>query len=134
MALLSGQRLVRVLALETVMEFYCLKSPARLRVAAGIHAWGDRLIEGPLVILILITGALLLAERWPGTPILWLKIALGTGAALVNLYCIALTHKRLRDDADDAALSTWTRKVIQTGYAMPVGLLVFAMGVSMTNQ
>ena len=94
MALLSGQRLVRVLALETVMEFYAF--------AAIEQGEGD---------------------------------AIDFKMELRRNIHLALWHAMIAcDDADDAALSTWTRKVIQTGYAMPVGLLVFAMGVSMTNQ
>lgn len=125
---------IGVLGLETVMELYCRKSPERLRTAAGVHAWGDRLVEGPLVIVVIVTGALLLAERWQvASPLLLLKAGLGLVAALVNLYCLCLTHMRLLDAADDAALVRWTRKVALTGYAIPVVLLSFAMGISLSQ-
>lgn len=124
---------IGVLGLETVMELYCRRFPERLRTAAGIHAWGDRFVEGPLVTLVLISGALLLIDRWPGTPLLWLKVGVGLAAALVNIYCLGLTHWRLRDIADETALASWTHKIALTGYAIPGVLLAFVLGIALSH-
>lgn len=113
-------------AAESVLELSRTDSATR-RLVASVHAWIDRLFEGPLLVLVLVTGAMLLARAWPAPPLLLLKVGAGMVAVLVNLLCMVLVQRRARA-GDDAQLQALTRQIRLTGLAIPFGLLALVIG------
>lgn len=114
------------IAAESVLELYTSDSSTR-RLVAAVHAWIDLLFEGPLVALVLITGALLLARVWPASPILLVKVGAGLVTVIVNLVCMVLVRRRAKT-GDDADMRRLTRKIRLTGLAIPFGLLALIIG------
>lgn len=120
-----------LLAMETVMELYIRKperSEAR-KAVAKIHALSDQLFELPAITVTLVTGVMLLAQSWPPTPLLLLKVLLGGSAILVNYWCYSFVRQRARDTASDAQRIHWTRCIAWTGWAMIPGMLAFVIGL-----
>ncbi|MGD8357395.1 MAG: hypothetical protein PVG42_04995 [Lysobacterales bacterium] len=98
-------------------------------IIARVHRWIDLLCEGPAVITIFVTGGLLLTRVWPAPPLLLVKIVLGSIVLLVNLYCVGLVFARAAEQ-DTTRFRRLTQKVRMTGYAIPLGLIAFVIGLS----
>lgn len=85
-----------VVATEAVIEV----APFRLRelhpAAIRFHFWIDLLVELPLVLAVVATGAALAFTIDPFTPLHWAKIGLGGLAVAVNLFCIVVVVRRGR--------------------------------------
>src|SRR5262249_22181211 len=73
-----------LVASELIMEAVCCDD-ASARQAAVIHFWLDVLLEVPLVLGIVATGAVLLARAWPPSGVLLAKLALAATAIGCNL-------------------------------------------------
>ncbi|MBV8666863.1 MAG: hypothetical protein JO269_10310 [Burkholderiaceae bacterium] len=115
-----------VISAETVLELM-QRDPASRRFIAAVHGWIDILFEGPLVALVLITGAMLLARTWPASPLLLTKVAAGMVGVIVNVICIVLVRLRVKA-SDDARVLTLTKQIRLTGLAIPFGLYALVVG------
>ncbi|CAE6851650.1 hypothetical protein R75461_07503 [Paraburkholderia nemoris] len=115
-----------LIAAEAVLELR-EHEPAERRLIASIHAWIDILIEVPLIALVLVTGAMLLARAWPAPPLLMLKVGAGLIAVVANLICVVLVRARVKA-TDDACVSKLTRQIRFTGLATPFGLAAMIIG------
>jgi len=118
---------VGVLGCETVMELVARDAAAR-RLVARIHQWIDILFEAPLVVTVLVTGAVLLARTWPPSTLLLVKIGAAMIGILANVVCFRFVQARVKAGSDDAVIA-WTRKVALTGYAMPFVLIALGIGL-----
>ena len=85
-----------VVATEAVIEIY----PFRRREIHGatirLHYWIDLLVEGPLVLAVVVTGATLLFLVSPITPLHLVKVSFAGAAVAVNIFCIAVVVRRGR--------------------------------------
>jgi hypothetical protein len=115
-----------VIAAETALELH-EREPAGRRLIASVHAWIDILLEGPLIALVLVTGAMLLARAWPAPPLLMLKVGAALIGVVANLICIVLVRARVKA-TDDARVSKLTRQIRLTGLAVPFGLAAMIIG------
>jgi hypothetical protein len=117
-----------LLAAETVMELH----PRSVQAAgpiATIHKWIDLLFEGPIVLLVLITGGLLLASHWPAPPLLLAKVGLALVPIAANLYCIPLVLGRANTTDEDRARRL-SRRIKMTGATIPFGIAAFIIGIA----
>ncbi|MCC6195779.1 MAG: hypothetical protein IT518_15060 [Burkholderiales bacterium] len=114
-----------LLAVETVLELHPRASESTIAV---VHKWVDLLFEGPAVLLVLTTGALLLGGNWPAPPLLLLKAGIGLVPILANFYCFPLVLARARTtDAQRAVVLS--RRIKLTGAAIPFVFAAFALGL-----
>lgn len=115
-----------VIAAESVLEL-CKNDLNTRRLIATVHGWIDILIEGPLVVLVLVTGSMLLTRVWPASPLLLIKIGAGMIGVIVNLICIVLVRMRAKS-TDDARMQALTHQIRLTGLAIPFGLVALVIG------
>ena len=116
-----------LLATESVLELSARDADS-VRFVAGVHRWIDILFEGPIVVLALVTGTVLLVQQWPASPLLLVKAGLGGTALIANLVCIQFVHARVKA-TDDKRVRVLTRRVKLTGRAIPLALVAFVMGL-----
>ena len=116
-----------VLAAETVLEL-APRDAAERRLVAVAHARIDRLFELPVVVAVLLTGALLLARAWPAPPLLLVKVGAGLVAVIANLVCFPLVHARCKA-TEDARVRALARQVRMTGLAIPFGIAALVIGL-----
>lgn len=115
-----------VIAAETVLEFSPRDGASR-RLVAAMHGWIDIAVEGPLIGLVVLTGASLLAARWPASPLLLVKVGCGLAAVLANLVCMVYVRQRAVA-SDDARIRLLGVRIRLTGLAIPFGLAALAIG------
>ncbi len=115
-----------VIAVESVLEL-CKNEVVSRRFLATVHAWVDLLIEGPLLLLVLLTGALLLKANWPAPMLLLVKVGAGMVGVIVNMICIVLVRMRSRE-TDDARMQHLSGQIRLTGLAIPFGLVALVIG------
>jgi hypothetical protein len=115
-----------LLAAETVLE---LSPRAAPRTVAAVHKWIDLVFEGPVVLLVIVTGTLLLARHWPAPPLLLVKAAFGLVPVLANLYCFSLVLDRARTTDEQRALAL-TRRIRLTGAGIPFAIAAFVIGIA----
>jgi putative copper export protein len=120
-----------LVAAEVVAE-RCAKGAAARRTVANVHRWIDNFFEIPIVIVVLVSGGLLLAQVWPGTPLLWAKIGAALIAIVANVICIPLVQARANAN-DDGRARALTRQIGITGLAIPFLLIAFAIGLELTR-
>jgi hypothetical protein len=111
---------------EVVIEATARDAESR-RVAARLHHRLDLLLEAPILVVILATGALL-ATRVTLTPLLWLKIGCGLAAITANVVCIALVIARRRAIDDDARVARLSGAILWTGAGIPPALVALVLG------
>jgi hypothetical protein len=119
-----------VVAAETVIEF-APGSDGELRFSAKLHYWIDLVIELPLLVGILVSGAMLSSAAWPLRPMLVAKIVCALGAIAINLWCAALVVRRHRQGDDVAALVHTSRRIRLAWVGVPLAgaaLLIGLMG------
>jgi hypothetical protein len=114
---------------EFVMEAVC-RDEASARQAAVIHFWFDVLLEVPLIFGVIGTGAVLLAQAWPPTPLHLVKLALAGVAIGCNLYCVGVVVLRRRRRDDAAELFRLRRRVFLSGAGVPFGLAALYIGLA----
>ena len=115
-----------VVATEAVVELLPFRRRELHAATIRFHYWIDLLVELPLVLAVIGTGATLLVLTQSVTPLLMVKVFLGGAAVLVNLFCITVVVRRGRGferSADEASLWRASR-TIQACFA--VGLLCAA--------
>jgi hypothetical protein len=115
-----------VIAAESVLELYPGDFATR-RFVAAVHGWIDILAEGPLIALVVLTGASLLASGGPASPLLLVKVGCGLAAAMVNLLCMVFVRQRATA-TDDARIQTLSGRIRLTGLAIPFGLAALVIG------
>jgi len=104
-----------VVATEAVIEVYPFRKRELHAATIRFHYWIDLLVELPLVLAVIATGAGLWYLTDPVTPLHLVKIGLGGAAVAVNLFCIVVVVKRgrrLESDADDETLWRASRTVL----------------------
>jgi hypothetical protein len=115
-----------VVATEAVIEVYPFRQRELHAATIRFHYWIDLLVELPLVLAVIATGAALVFLTDPLTPLHFVKIGFGGAAVAVNLFCIVVVVKRgrrLAEDADDERLWRASRTVLA---CFAVGLLCAA--------
>lgn len=96
--------------------------------ATRLHHRIDLLVEGPLLVAVLVTGALLW-RRAPPSPILHVKIGCGLVAVVANLVCLGFVLLRWRDRDDAVARRRWGRLVRGSIAALPFALAAAWLGL-----
>lgn len=115
-----------VVATEAVIEILPFRQPDLHSATIRFHYWIDLLVELPLVLAVIATGATLLALSDTVTSLHLVKVGLGSAAIAVNLFCIVVVvrrGRRLQHDADDSQLWRASRIVLA---CFAVGLLCAA--------
>ncbi len=85
-----------VVATEAVVEIYPFRHREMHAATIRLHYWIDLLVEAPLVAAVVVTGALLLLQQDPVTPLHLVKVAFAGAAVAVNVFCIAVVVRRGR--------------------------------------
>jgi hypothetical protein len=85
-----------VVATEAVVEILPFRRRELHAPAIRFHFVIDLLVELPLVLAVVATGATLAFTVDPFTPLHLVKVAFGLGAVAINLYCIAVVLRRAR--------------------------------------
>ncbi len=122
-----------VIACEVFIETYMIRSADQRKMATDLHYRIDLFIEAPLIMAVLVTGALLLDQTTWST-LLAIKIAAALVVIGANTVCIATVVQRylaLRGAADEDESSSFallTRRIQLTAIFIPMGLAVFALG------
>ncbi|MBV8501907.1 MAG: hypothetical protein JO006_09330 [Paucibacter sp.] len=116
-----------LVAAETVMELSACDEASR-RFVAIAHGWIDRVFEIPLLLTVLVSGAVLLSRGWPLSPLLQVKVVCGLIGVLANLVCIPLVQARTNAVGDDARVTRLTHHIILTGSAIPFGIAAMVIG------
>ncbi len=96
-----------VVATEAVIEVYPFRKRELHAATIRFHYWIDLLVELPLVLAVIATGAGLWYLTDPVTPLHLVKIGLGGAAVAVNLFCIVVVVRRgrmLERHPDDPSL------------------------------
>jgi len=104
-----------VVATEAVIELYPFRQRELHRATIRFHYWIDLLVELPLVLAVIATGAVLFFSLDSATPIHLIKVGLGGAAVAVNLFCIAVVVRRgrlLERDAGEEPLWRASRTVL----------------------
>lgn len=120
-----------VVATEAVIELYPFRRPELHVPTIRLHYWIDLLVELPLVLAVLATGATLLYLTDPVTPLHLVKVTFAGAAAAVNLFCIGVVIRRARAysrDGDDTRLWRFSRIVLA---CFAVGLLCAAVAATL---
>lgn len=89
------------IAVEVAFERMIPKTDGSRRLVAVLHERVDLAIEVPAFLLVLVSGAVLLAGA-PSSGVLQVKLAAGSAAILANVYCVWLVIKRHWVAADAA--------------------------------
>lgn len=120
-----------VVITEVLFEFAGSDAES-LRAAARFHYNVDKVGELPILLAILVTGAILTARAWPMTPLHLVKI----GASLIALSCAFVctlwVFKRRQIEDPDALLGfrrrIWSLAAVAAVFATPalyLGLIYF---------
>jgi hypothetical protein len=118
-----------VVLVEVLIELQARDEAGRA-LAAELHYRIDLLLELPLIVLVLVTGAALLARRWPPTGLLSVKLGAALIAIGVNLYCATAVVARRRQIADAEAVLTLSRRVRASAVGFPFAALAAALGLA----
>jgi hypothetical protein len=92
-----------VVATEAVIEIYPFRHREMHPATIRLHYWIDLLVETPLVLAVIVTGASLLYLTDPVTPLHLVKIGFAGAAVAVNVFCIVIVVRRGRRLARSAA-------------------------------
>ena len=113
---------------ETVMELMAGDRDTRVFVAKA-HQVMDLYFEGPLVLMTLVTGSVLLYGLWPDVSnLLMVKIVAAMNAVISNILCIRWVVFRAKAQTDRDFLQ-WAHKISTTKYTIPFGVLALALGL-----
>ena len=104
-----------VVATEAVVEIFPFRHHEMHPAAIRLHYWIDLVVEAPLVLAVVVTGAWLLLLTDPVTPLHLFKIGFAGAAVAVNIFCIAVVvrrGRRLQRGAGDDQLWSASRVVL----------------------
>jgi len=120
-----------VVITEVLFEFVGSDADS-LRAAARFHYNVDKFGELPILLVVLITGAILAARAWPLTPLHFIKIAVSLAAVGCALVCTVWVFQRRRIEDVNALLGwrrrIWTLAAVAAAFAAPamyLGLVYF---------
>lgn len=120
-----------VVATEAVIEVYPLRRRELHAATIRLHFWIDLLVELPLVLAVVATGATLLYLTDPITRLHLVKVGFAGAAVAVNVYCIAVVVRRARRferSGDDGPLWRASRIVLA---CFAVGMLCAAVAATL---
>lgn len=117
-----------VLLVELIIEGLGADDASRAQ-AARLHFWIDALAEVPIILVVLVTGGLLLAEVWPPTWLHVVKVIAALTAIATNLYCAVIVVVRYRHRGDVAATRRWGRHVKLSLVGVPFGAVAAYIGL-----
>ncbi len=115
-----------VVATEAVIEVLPFRRRELHGATIRFHYWIDLLVELPLVLAVVATGAVLVFSLERVSPLHVVKIGFGGAAVAVNLFCIVVVVKRgrrLKREINDEPLWRDSRTVLM---CFAVGLLCAA--------
>jgi len=120
-----------VVITEVLFEF-AASDPDSLRAAARFHYNVDKYGELPILLGVLVTGAILAVRAWPLTPLHFIKIVLSLVALGLAFVCTLWVFRRRRVEDAGALLGfrrrIWTLAAVATAFATPalyLGLVYF---------
>lgn len=106
-----------IVTTEALFEFTG-SDPESLRAAARFHYTVDMFGELPILLVVLVTGAILTVHAWPLTPLHFVKIAASLVAVASNVLCAVWVVQRRR--IEDASVLLGFRRRIWTVAAVGV--------------
>lgn len=116
---------------EVLFEF-AGSDAASLRAAARFHYNVDKFGELPILLAILVSGAILTVRAWPMTPLHLVKIGASLIAMSCAFVCTLWVFERRRIEDPDALLGfrrrIWTLAAVAAVFATPalyIGLIYF---------
>jgi hypothetical protein len=104
-----------VVATEAVIELYPFRQRELHAATIRFHYWIDLLVEFPLVLAVIVTGAVLIFWTDPLTPLHYVKVGFRAAAVAINLFCIVVVVKRgrrLEGNAEEEGLWRASRTVL----------------------
>jgi hypothetical protein len=120
-----------VVTTEALFEFSGSDAES-LRAAARFHYTVDMFGELPILVLVLVTGAILGMRAWPWTPLLSIKIGASLVAVASNLICAVWVVQRRRIEDPNVLLGfrrrIWSTAAVGTvfgTFALYLGLVHF---------
>jgi len=127
-----------VVATETVLELYPYRRRELHPYAIRFHYWIDLLVEAPLILGVLVTGATLIALAWPLTGVQSVKVACALVAVSMNVLCIVLVIQRKRRlDGQAAEPDAWsiTRRIVRCAMVgLPFAAVAAGLGFWLAQQ
>lgn len=120
-----------VVITEVLFEFTA-SDAASLRAAAKFHGHVDKYGELPILIAVLVTGAILTVRAWPLTPLHVVKITTSLIAVGAALLCVRWVFQRRQIEDVDVLLGfrrrIWTLAAVAAVFAAPalyIGMVYF---------
>ena len=120
-----------VVITEVLFEFTSSDAES-LRAAARFHYTVDAFGELPILLGVLVTGAILAVRAWPMTPLHFVKIGLSLVAVAANLICTLWVFQRRRIQDVNVLLGfrrrIWSLAAFGAVFATPalyIGLVYF---------
>jgi len=120
-----------VVITEVLFEFAGSDADS-LRAAARFHYNVDKFGELPILVAVLVTGAILAARAWPLTPLHIIKIGASLASVGAALMCTLLVFQRRRIEDVNILLGfrrrIWTLAAVAAAFATPalyIGLVYF---------
>lgn len=120
-----------VVITEVLFEF-AASDVDSLRAAARFHYNVDKYGELPILVAVVVTGAILMARAWPLTPLHFVKIGFSLIAVTLAVICTLWVFRRREIEDADALLGyrrrIWTLAAVATFFATPalyLGLVYF---------
>jgi len=113
---------------ESVLELTARDEAGR-RHAARLHYWMDVLLELPLILAVLATGAILAWRAWPLGTLHWIKIGAALVAVSLNLYCVGVVFARRKREDDARSVERLSKRVRLSGLGIPFAMLAAYVGL-----
>jgi hypothetical protein len=120
-----------VVITEVLFEFAASDADS-LRAAARFHYNVDKYGELPILLAVLVTGAMLAVRAWPLTPLHFIKIGTSLVAVGSSLICVRWVFQRRRIQDVNMLLEfrrrIWTLAAVAAVFATPalyLGLIYF---------
>jgi hypothetical protein len=122
-----------VVATEAVIELYPRRHRGLHEPTIRLHYWIDLLVELPLLVAIVASGAWLVVRAWPLSVTHLVKLGCVLVPLAANLTCIALVlRRRRRLEAGEAEADLWRRtRRIYAAFAVGVPFALVAAGLGL---
>ena len=121
-----------VVATEAVLELYPYWRKVLHEHSIRYHFWIDLLVELPLVLAVIASGATLAVLAWPLSAMHIVKISCAATAVSANLACIVLVirrKQRLDSGASEAEMWQATRRIVMCAViGMPFAAVAAGLG------
>jgi O-antigen/teichoic acid export membrane protein len=121
-----------VVATESVLELYPYRRKVLHEHSIRYHFWIDLLVELPLILGVLASGATLAILAWPLSPLHIVKISCAAVAVSANLVCIVFVirrKQRLDQGASETEMWQATRRIVMCAVVgMPFAAAAAGLG------